>query len=132
LLLLATGLGCASAQVVTLRRLHSLTVDQLVVYRDFIRLGRVVSPHVRFKCRGANERRLTDIAFEGPLSSMTAHMIAQVPMRSESKPTDLALVGLDSVVDPHVDFEVAALREPFLAHCAFKRFNPLVGPDMNL
>lgn len=53
-------------------------------------------------------------------------------MCRESNRANLANVWLNTVVDPHMNFEVAPLCKPFLANFALERLNALVGPDVDL
>ena len=91
-----------------------------------------MSSHVGLKRRRSDEGRAADVTLEWPLASVTAQVVSQVTMCREGHHADVALVRLLSVMDSHVNFEVAALCEPLVANIALEGFYALVRADVNL
>ena len=62
---------------------------------------------------------------------MATNVVAQVAMRRERHPTDLAFVRFHTVVDTKVNFQVATLSKSLFAHITLEWLNVLVSTDMN-
>ncbi len=69
--------------------------------------------------------------FERSLASVRPRMIGQMAVRGKSDVADITDVGLDTIVNSHMDFEITAFREFFLAKLALKRFEALMGANVN-
>ena len=91
-----------------------------------------MTSHVGLKRRRSDKGRTADVTLEWPLASVTAQVVSQVTMCREGHHADVALVRLLSVMDSHVNFEVAALCEPLVANIALEGFYALVCADVNL
>ena len=59
-------------------------------------------------------------------------MVAQVPVSGERDRANMAFVGFDTVMDPHVYFEIAAFSEAFVANRAFEWLQSLMCSDVDL
>lgn len=66
------------------------------------------------------ECRVAEVALKGSFPCVAPHVVAQMTVRCEGNRTDVTFVGFNAIVDPHVDLEVAAFGEAFIANGAFK------------
>lgn len=68
---------------------------------------------------------------EWSFAGVGPRVVGQMAMRGKSDVADIADVGLDTIVNSHMDFQIAAFREFFLAKLALKRFEALMSANVN-